>query len=78
MLYELVLITNLGATTLLASFPDFNSCLKERVQITQQSQGQYAVACLPAQSPEDLQRRLDSGADAVLKTLKKLSEGMPK
>ena len=34
MLYELVLITNLGVTTALATYPDFNSCLKERVQIT--------------------------------------------
>lgn len=74
MLYELVLITNLGATTLLATYPDFNSCLKERVQITQQSNAQYAVACLPAQSPEDLQKRLNQSADVLLNTIKKLQE----
>ena len=78
MIYELVLITSLGATTPLASYPDFNSCLKERVQITQQGQGQYAVACLPAQTSEDLERRLNQSADVLMKTLKRMQESMPK
>ena len=73
MLYELVLITNLGATTPLATYQDFNSCLKERVQITNQA-AQYSVACLPAKSEEDLQRRLNQSADILINTIKKLQE----
>jgi hypothetical protein len=73
-IYELVLITALGATTPLASYPDFNSCLKERVQITQQSNAQYTVACLPAQSPEDLERRLNQSAAALMGVIKKMQE----
>ena len=76
MVYELVLITSLGATTPLATYQDFNSCLKERVQITQQGQGQYAVACLPAQSPEDLEKRLNQSADVLMKTLKRMQQTM--
>lgn len=73
MLYELVLITALGATTPLATYPDFNSCLKERVQLTQ-TNAQYTVACLPAKSEEDLQRRLNQSADVLINTIKKLQE----
>jgi hypothetical protein len=57
MLYELVLITNLGVTTALATYPDFNSCLKERVQITQSHSAQFSVACLPTNSPEELEKK---------------------
>jgi len=78
MLYELVLITNLGVTTPLATYPDFNSCLKERVQISQQSSQQYAVACLPTNSPEELEKKMNLGFKVLIDNINKLQDKMDK
>lgn len=58
MLYQLVLITNLGAITPLATFNDLGACLKERAPITKTAQ--YSVECLPTQSPEELKKQIQS------------------
>jgi hypothetical protein len=78
MLYELVLITNLGVTTALATYPDFNSCLKERVQISQQNSQQYAVACLPTNSPEELEKKMNLGFKVLIDNINKLQDKMDK
>jgi hypothetical protein len=78
MLYELVLITNLGVTTALATYPDFNSCLKERVQITQSHSAQFSVACLPTNSPEELEKKMNLGFKVLIDNITRLQESMEK
>lgn len=58
MLYQLVLITNLGAMTPLVTFNDQQSCLKERAMITKTAQ--YSAECLPTQSPEQLKAQMQN------------------
>lgn len=76
MLYQLVLITNLGIVTPLATFPDYNHCIKERALISNTQQ--YSAACLPTDSPEQIQKRVEQSMNMMLSTIQKLSEGMPK
>lgn len=71
MLYQLVLITNLGVVTPLATFPDYQACIKER-SITSNT-AQYSLACLPTESPEQLQKRLDAGMKMMVDTIKKFN-----
>ncbi len=58
MLYQLVLITNLGVITPLVTFDDQSSCLKERALITKTAQ--YSAECLPTQSPEQLKVQMQN------------------
>lgn len=58
MLYQLVLITNLGVMTPLVTFNDQQSCLKERAMITKTAQ--YSAECLPTQSPEQLKAQMQT------------------
>lgn len=76
MLYQLVLITNLGLVTPLATYDNFNECTKARVMITNTQQ--YSTACLPTDSPEQIQKRVEQGMTMMLTTMKKMSESMPK
>ena len=69
-MFVLVLITTL-TTTPVQAYPDFESCLRMRVQLTQQSP-QYAVACLPATSEEDLRNRLSNSSKDVAPLIKKI------
>ena len=72
MLYQLVLITNLGVVTPLATFPTYNECIKEKVQIVNTQQ--YSAACLPTESPEQLQKRFEQNMNMMLNTMKKFSD----
>ena len=58
MLYQLVLITNLGAITPLATFTDLSACLKERAPITKTAQ--YSAECLPTQSTDEIKKQIQS------------------
>ncbi len=58
MLYQLVLITNLGVITPLATFNDQSACLKERAMISKTAQ--YSAECLPTQSPVQLKAQMRS------------------
>lgn len=68
MLYQLVLITNLGVVTPLASFPDYNSCMIQQT-LTGKS-AQYSAACLPTESPEQLQKRMQESMGMMLNFIK--------
>lgn len=70
MWYQLVLITNLGVITPLAQFDNQGSCLREQAMLTKTSQ--YSAACLPTQSPADLQRQIEVTTKILLDTVKKL------
>lgn len=72
MLYQLVLITNLGMVTPLATFQDRNLCLAEQGLISKTSQ--YSAACLPTQSPEQLQRQIESGMKMMVDTINKIAK----
>jgi len=58
MLYQLVLITNLGAMTPLVTFDNQSACLKERAMITKTAQ--YSAECLPTQSPDQLKIQMQN------------------
>lgn len=66
MLYQLVLITNLGVVTPLATFDNYNACIKERAMISNTSQ--YSTACLPTESPEQLQKKFEGQAKMMMQT----------
>lgn len=72
MLYQLVLITNLGVITPLATFNDLGSCLKERAPITKTAQ--YSAECLPTQSPEEIKKQIQS----QLKMMNELMQDLQK
>lgn len=67
MLYQLVLITNLGMITPLATFDTQSACLKERSMIS--STNQYSVACLPTETPEQLQKKFEANAKLMMQTV---------
>lgn len=74
MLYQLVLITNLGVVTPLATFPTQQECMRERVLISQTQQ--YSTACLPTESPEQLQKRIEKNMTLMINTINNISQGV--
>jgi hypothetical protein len=72
MIYQLVLITNLGVITPLVNFPTWDECVREKARITKTQQ--HSAECLPAQSPEQLQRNLESSMKMMLDTINKISQ----
>ncbi len=72
MIYQLVLITNLGVITPLVNFPTWNECIMEKSRITKTQQ--YSAECLPAQSPAQLQQNIESSMKMMLDTINKISK----
>lgn len=72
MIYQLVLITNLGIITPLVNFSTWEDCLKERAKIHKTQQ--YSAECLPAQSPEQIQKQIEGSMKMMIDTLNKLSQ----
>ena len=72
MLYQLVLITNLGAMTPLATFNEQGACLRERAMITKTAQ--YSAECLPTQSPEELKKQMQAQIKAMNEILQELQK----
>jgi hypothetical protein len=72
MLYQLVLITNLGMITPIATFPDRNSCIMEQALISKSAQ--YSATCLPTESPEQLVERMNSGLKVLVENIHRLQE----
>jgi hypothetical protein len=75
-IYQLVLITNLGVVTPLVNFPTWNDCMMEKGRIAKTQQ--YSAECLPAQSPQQLQQNIESSMKMMLDTINKLSQGQTK
>ena len=71
MWYQLVLITNLGAVTNLATFDNQIDCLKQATMIPKTAQA--AVVCLPTNSPEQLQKQFEANAKALINALNSLN-----
>ncbi len=74
MIYQLVLITNLGMITPLITFNTWDECLRERTKISKTQQ--YSAECLPAQSPEQVQKQIESNMKMMMDTLNNLSKNM--
>lgn len=72
MLYQLVLITNLGLITPLTTFPNWNSCIEEKVKIAKTAQ--YSAECLPTKSPQQLQQDIESSMKMMLDTINKIQK----
>jgi hypothetical protein len=71
-IYQLVLITNLGVITPLATFPDRLDCIREQGYI-QKSQ-QYSAACLPANSPEQASAQAQQGFKIMLEMMERMKQ----
>ena len=72
MIYQLVLITNLGVITPLVTFPTFEKCIVEKAKIAKTQQ--YSAECLPAQSPEQIQKNIESSMKIMLDTINKITK----
>ena len=72
MLYELVLITNLGVITPIATFNTQAECFKEKGMIV--STQQYSAACLPTNSPEEMAKRMNAGIKVLIDNINQLQE----
>jgi hypothetical protein len=70
-IYQLVLITNLGIMTPLISFEDWDSCVREKTKISKTQQ--YSVECLPAQSPVHAKEQIESSMNMMMDILNKFS-----
>ena len=70
MLYQLVLITNLGAITPLVSYNDLTVCLQQRAMMSKSAQ--YSAECLPTQSPEELKKQMQSHLKMMNELLQEL------
>lgn len=72
MIYQLVLITNLGMITPLATFTDRLDCIREAGFI-QKSQ-QYSAACLPANSPDQVMRQSQESMRQMMEMLRQIAQ----
>lgn len=70
MLYQLVLITNLGMVTPLATFNDRNDCIREQAMITKSAQA--SAACLPVQTPQQVQQQMEQHMKMLMDFAKKM------
>lgn len=74
MLYQLVLITNLGVITPVATFHDRLDCLRERGMIQQSSQ--YSTACLPSNSPDEVMRQNEQSMRQMMQMFRNMTQEM--
>jgi|LauGreDrversion4_2_1035121.scaffolds.fasta_scaffold2558621_2 hypothetical protein len=74
MLYQLVLITNLGMITPLATFNDQVSCLRERAMIARTAQ--YSAECLPTQNPEEVKKQVQAQMKMMTDILQELQKSI--
>jgi hypothetical protein len=65
MIYGLVIVTSLGATTLLNTYPTHLDCMKEQsfMSVGPNSQAQ----CWPSKSQQELQKRIDEINNTISK-----------
>lgn len=74
MLYQLILITNLGVITPVATFQDRTECLRERAAIQQTPQ--YSTACLPSNSPEQVMQQNQEGMRQMMQMFRMMTQEM--
>jgi hypothetical protein len=69
MIYGLVIVTSLGAATMLGTFLDRVDCLKEAAMIAQTPQA--SAQCWPGSSKDNLEKRVEQINSAISNTIKK-------
>ena len=70
MLYQLILITNLGMTTPLATFTDRMECIKEQGMV--QKTAQASALCVPVQTPQQIQQQMEQHMKMLMDFAKKM------
>ena len=69
MIYGLVIVTSLGATTLLNTFPDRMDCIREQAFITKSPHS--SAQCWPGSSQDEIEKRVQQINSAISSTIKK-------
>jgi hypothetical protein len=70
MLYQLILITNLGMTTPLATFTDRMECIKEQGMV--QKTAQASALCVPVQTPQQIQQQMEQHMKMLMDFAKRM------
>jgi hypothetical protein len=70
MLYQLILVTNLGMTTTLATFNDRLECLQQQGMISKTAQA--SALCVPVQSPEQVQKQMEQHMKMLMDMTKRM------
>ena len=70
MLYQLILITNLGMTTTLATFTDRMECIKEQGMM--QKTAQASALCVPVQTPQQIQQQMEQHMKMLMDFAKRM------
>ena len=70
MLYQLVLVTNLGMMTPLATFTDRMECIKEQGMV--QKTAQASALCVPVQTPQQIQQQMEQHMKMLMDFAKRM------
>lgn len=72
MLYQLILVTNLGMMTPLATFTDRMDCIKEQGMM--QKTAQASAMCVPVQSPQQVLQQMEQQTKMLMDFAKKMEQ----
>lgn len=72
MLYQLILVTNLGMMTPLATFNDRMECIKEQGMM--QRTAQASALCVPVQSPQQVQQQMEQHMKMLMDLAKRMEQ----
>ena len=72
MLYQLILVTNLGMMTPLATFNDRMECIKEQGMM--QKTAQASALCVPVQSQQQVLQQMEQQTKMLMDFVKKLEQ----
>jgi hypothetical protein len=72
MLYQLILVTNLGMMTPLATFTDRMDCIKEQGMM--QKTAQASAMCVPVQSPQQVQQQMQQHMKMLMDFAKQMEQ----
>ena len=70
MLYQLVLVTNLGMMTPLATFTDRMECIKEQGMM--QKTAQASALCVPVHTPQQIQQQMEQHMKMLMDFAKRM------
>lgn len=74
MIYQLLLITSLGAVTPLAVYPNRDACTAEQGNV--KPTAQYTTVCLPVEDPRYTQARMEQGLRMMTEMMNTMKEQM--
>ena len=74
MIYQLVLITNLGVITPLAQFDNRMDCIREQAYI--QKTEQFSATCLPANDARHAKAQMEQSMRMMTEMMNKMKETM--